>query len=188
MPSQGWEQAIVNAQAAGSSVSNTTTSTTLLPTHALFTLPANFFNVGTLLKFTSIGQISNVVTTPGTITLDVRFGAVVVFNGGAAQMSTTAHTTLPYWWEAISTCRAIGSGTSANLMSQGRLTGQMISATAVADSTSTHGTLLTPNTAPAVGTGFDSTATQQINHFVTFSVTTNPTNITLQQWIVESLN
>ena len=188
MSLQTWEEALVTAQVAGSSVSNTTTATTLLPSHANYTFPSYYFSIGKTLRITSIGQVSNVVTTPGTITLDFRLGAVVVFNGGAVQMSTTAHTTLPYWWDCVLTCRAIGASTSANFMGQSRLGGQMMSATAVADSTTTHGWLLAPNAAPVVGSGFDSTATQKIDHFVTFSVTTSPTNITLQQFILEALN
>lgn len=188
MSLQTWQEALVSAQVAGTSIGATTTATSIIPTHAKFTLPANYFYIGKALRFNSIGQISNVITTPGTITLDIRFGAVVVFNGAAVQMSTTAHTTLPYWLEVITTCRAIGSATSANLMGQGRLTGQMISATANPDSATTHGTVMAPNSTPAAGTGFDSTATQAIDHFSTFSVSTSGTNITLQQWIVEALN
>jgi hypothetical protein len=47
---------------------------------------------------------------------------------------------------------------------------------------------MAPNATPAVGNNFDATATQAVDMFATFSVTTNPTNITLQQYRVESLN
>jgi hypothetical protein len=185
---QSWQQTLISATVAGGALSNTVTPTTILPTSAKITFPNNFFNVGTLLRITGCAQVSNVVTTPGTLTLDLRLGAVIVFNGGAMQMSTTAHTTLPLWYEILLTCRAIGNGTSANFIGQGHAHGQVLSLTAVADSTTTVGNLMMPNTAPAVGTGFDSTATQQLDHFATFSVATSPTNITLQQYVVESLN
>lgn len=183
---QSWQQTLISAQIAGTQISNSAAATTLLPPAALFTLPANFLSVGSVLRVTGTAQVSNVVTTPGTLTLDLRFGGTVVFNGGAMQMSTTAHTTLPLWFEILLTCRTIG--TAANFMGQGRATSQVLSLTAVADSTTTPATLLMPNTTPATGTTFNSTTSQQIDNFATFSVTTNPTNMTLQQWVLESLN
>jgi hypothetical protein len=187
MSLQGWEEAVMTAQVAGASISNTTTAASLLPAAAKYTILTNIFSLGKVMRVSSIGQLSNIAgASAGTLTLDVRFGSNVVFNGGAAQMSSTAHTTLPYWWDVQMTCVVIGA--SAALMGQGRLMGQPISVTAVIDSTSTHGLLLTPNTTPANGATFDSTATQQIDHFGKFSVVTSPTNITLQQFVVEMLN
>src|SRR5882757_4882516 len=117
MSLQAWEEALISAGAAATSLSNTTTATSILPAACKVTLPTNFFqSVGKILKVTSIGSLSNVVTTPGTLTLDVRFGGTVVFDGGAAGMSSTAHTTLPYWWEAMMSCRTIGA--SAALIGQ----------------------------------------------------------------------
>ena len=189
MSMQTWQETLVAAQVAGSTLTNSTTATSLLPTHAKIVLPSNFFNApGKAIRVKIAGQISNVVTTPGTLTLDFRLGSVVAFNGGAMQLSTTAHTTVPFIAEFLLTARAVGGGTSANLMGQGFLTSQAVSLTAVADSTTTPATLLLPNTTPAVGTGFDSTASQQIDLFGTFSVASASNAITIQQFIVESLN
>jgi hypothetical protein len=135
---------------------------------------------------TVAGQISNVVTTPGTLTLDVKFGSTIVFTTGAVQMSTTVHTTLPFWWDCLLTCRSIGASTSATLMGQSKLHGQMI-LTSGADIT-THGTALAPNTTPAAGTGFASTSAQVVDLFATFSVNTSATNISVQQYVLESVN
>jgi hypothetical protein len=186
---QTWQETIVAAQVAGSALSNSTTATSLLPTHAKIVLPSNFFNAaGKALRVKIAGQISNIVTTPGTLTLDFRLGSVVAFNGGAMQLSSTAHTTVPFIAEILLTCRSVGSGTSATLMGQGAITSQALSLTAVADSTTTPATLLLPNTTPAAGTGFDSTASQQIDVFGTFSIANAGNAITIQQFIVESLN
>lgn len=133
-------------------------------------LPAGFFSVGKALKLFVTGQLGNIVTTPGTLTIDFRLGAVIVWTSGAMQLSSTAHTALPFWLDVALTCRAIGNSTNANLAGQGRMTAQSLSLTAVADSTTTPATLLLPNTTPAVGTGFDSSATQQIDCFATFSL------------------
>src|SRR4249920_3882394 len=115
-----WGEALVSATGSGGNLTGSTSPTSLLPTQALFVLPANFFSVGKMIKIIAAGQLGNIATTPGTLTIDVQFGgSVVVFNGGAMQLSTTVHTTLPWRLEIILTCRAAGSGTSANLMGQG---------------------------------------------------------------------
>jgi hypothetical protein len=183
---QSWCQALITSQVVGTGPSNSTVAATTLPAAALFTIPANFFAIGSVLRITVAGQISNVVTTPGTLTLDVKFGSTIVFTTGAVQMSTTVHTTLPFWWDCLLTCRSIGASTSATLMGQSKLHGQMI-LTSGADIT-THGTALAPNTTPAAGTGFASTSAQVVDLFATFSVNTSATNISVQQYVLESVN
>lgn len=189
MSRQTWQETLATAQTAGSAFTSNVAAS-ILPSHARVKIPANFLQIGTQFKIEAAGRISNVVTTPGTLTLDVRMGPtsnIIVFNGGAMQMSTTAHTNVPWWFEVLLTCRAVGSGTSANLMGQAKFTSQAISATAVADSATTHGTLMAPNTAPAVGTGFDSTVDMWADLFATFSL--NATNsIQVEQYSIWALN
>lgn len=185
MPIQSWGQTLITAQVAGSNLTGSLTATSILPPQAKFTLPANTLNIGQSLRIKAAGQLGNIVTTPGTLTLDVRFGSTVIFNGGAMQLSSTVHTTLPFWYEALLTCRAVG--TSANFMGQAICTSQCLSLTAVADSTTTPATLLLPNTTPAVGTNFDSTVAQVIDFFATFSLS-NANAIQLQQFSLEMMN
>lgn len=188
MSQYGWRQVVSYEGAAGPNLTASNTATSILPTSAIWMMPANTLQVGTKLKFTAVGQLGNIVTTPGTLTLDVFLGgSVVAFNGGAMQLSSTAHTTLPFWLEIILTCRAVGNSTSANFMGQGRMTAQSLSLTAVADSTTTPATLLLPNTTPAVGTGFDSTVAQSVNLRGTFSLN-NANAIQVQQYALELMN
>jgi hypothetical protein len=187
MSLQTWVECLVSAQGDGTQISDSSVAASLLPAAAKITLPTNFFYIGRVLRVTACGRISNVVTTPGTLTLDFRLGSVVAFNGGAMQLSTTAHTNVPWWWSVLLTCRAIGSGTSANLMGQADFFSQAANISG-ADTTTGHSHLLNPNSAPGVGTGFDSTTTNQVDMFGKFSVTTDPTQITLHQFILESLN
>lgn len=188
MSKQSWHETLKTSSVSSTNLTASTTATSLLVgTDAKFTLPANFFEVGKVVKITATGQLGNIVTTPGTLTLDVRLGAVIAFNGGAMQLSSTAHTTLPFWLDILLTCRTVGTGTSATLMGQGRMTGQALSLTAVADSTTTAATLLLPNTAPAVGTGFDSTVASTVDLFATFSLS-NANAILLTEFALEALN
>jgi hypothetical protein len=175
---------IITAQGDGTALANSTSATSILPAAAKFTFPANYLDfVGRKLRVTAQGRLSNIVTTPGTLTLDLRLGATVVFNGGAMQMSTTAHTSVPWWWEVEVTVRAIGS--SASLMGQGMFFSQAASISG-ADPTTGHSFLMTPNTAPAVGNTFDSTAALALDLFAKFSVNDAANSITLHQYEVQS--
>lgn len=191
MSTQSWEETLKSLPVAGTAVATNAADTSLLLTTAgatdcKITVPANYFSIGKVIRIKMALQCSNIATTPGTLTLKVLFGAVVVFNGGAMQLSTTAHTTLPMWVEILLTCRAVGSGTNANLIGQGIATSQCLSLTATTDSGTTPATLLMPNTVPTAGTGFDSTASQAIDLTANFSLTGN--SITLHQYTLEAMN
>ncbi len=190
MSAYSWAEVLTTAQVAGPNVVNTVTVGSIIPTGNIVSLPPNFFNApGKMLQLRGMGQLSNIVTTPGTLTLDVFLGgSVVAFTSGAMQLSSTAHTNLPFVFDLTLTCRAIGSVTSANLMGQGTIISQCLSLTAVADSTTTPATLLMPNTVPTVGTGFDSTILQSVNVRATFSIAAPGTGITLQQYALIALN
>ncbi len=188
MSLQSWQETFVAQYVAGTAFNTYTTAKTVLPASALFTLPANYFSIGRALRLTVAGSISNIVTTPGTITFQVMLGSVIAFSTGAMQLSATAHTTLPFMLDVLLTCRSVGAGTSATLMGQAVMQSQCVVATAVADSDETHTMLLAPDTAPAVGTGFDSTAAQQVDFWAGFSVNDAGNQVQLQQYVLESLN
>lgn len=187
MSLQTWQETLVAAQVAGTNFTTYTTAKTVLPVGALVTLPANWWYVGRSMRITVAGGLSNIVTTPGTCTMQVMQGSVVAFTTGAMQLSTTAHTNLPFWAQFLLTCRAVGSGTSANLMGQATIFSQAINISG-ADATTGHSLLMGPNTAPAVGTGFDSTAAQTLDFFTGFSVSNAGNGIQVMQYVVESLN
>jgi hypothetical protein len=184
-------ECLTTMQAAGPNLTASLTATSLLNAQAKVTLKPGFFDrAGKAVLIEFEGQLGNIITTPGTLTLDVRMGPtsnIIVFNGGAMQLSSTAHTTLPIMGRVKLTCRAVGNGTAANLMGQGIVTAQALSLTAVADSTTTPATLLMPNTTPAVGTGFDSTVAMVVDLFGTFSLI-NANAIQIQQYSVYELN
>jgi hypothetical protein len=136
-----------------------------------------------------MGDISNIVTTPGTITFQFMLGAVIAWTSGAIQLSTTAHTTLPFWLDVDLTCQVDGAGTQAKLMGQGIITSQCVANTAVADSVAnTLPTLLLPNTTPAQGTGFDSTASQKVDIFAAFSISNAGNGVRSRQYRLRALN
>lgn len=187
MSMQTWVETFNNTQVDSTALTNTVTPTTIIPTQGLITLPAAFFQIGRMLKITASGRISNLVTTPGTLSLDIRFGAVIVAAGGAMALNIVAKVNVPWYLEWILTCRAIGSGTSANMIHQGRWTSESVIASAL-PAAGGAGSHLLPNAAPAVGTGFDSTAAQAVNLFGTWSVANAANSILTHQYMVQSLN
>lgn len=176
-----WKQSLITQQIDGTALASSTTATSLLAAAAKFTLPANLLQIGTKLQIKAGGRISTVVTTPGTLTLDVRFGSVVAFNGGAMALNVAAQTNA--WWdlEVELTCRAIGGSTSANLFGRGKFTSRAIIGSAVVAAGGVTSTPL-PDTAPAAGTGFDSTASQIIDVFGTWSVSNAANSIRLDDF------
>lgn len=189
MSRQIWEETYASLEVDGTAITNTTTATSLFGTNntaaaGKFTLPANWFDIGRTLRVTARGRISNVVTTPGNLTLDVRFGSVVAFNGGAMALNTTAKTNVTWEFTADLVCRAIGSGTTANVMGIGKWLSES-AASAVATEAAVY---MLPGSAPAVGTGFDSTAAQVIDLFATFSVANASNSIQMHQFLLEALN
>jgi len=184
MSKQTWQETFIASQVDGGAVTGTT-PTSLLPGAAKFTLPANFCEIGRVFRVTAKGRVSNIVTTPGTLTLDVRFGSVIVFNGGAMQLNAVAKTNVSWIFDAMLTVRAIGATTTANLIGIGQWTSESVVGSPL-PSVGGSGTLLCPASAPAPGTGFDSSVAQVVDLFAAFSLTGN--SITAHQFSFESLN
>lgn len=189
MSLQTWQETLVSSAVAGASFGTFTTAKTVLPTSCLVTLPANWWYVGRTIRVTVQGGYGTLVTTPGTTTLSVNLGAVTAFTTGAIQLNATAHTNIPFQLAVMLTCRAVGSGTAANCMGQGHLRGRMFTFTAAqADQVNIGDAMMVPVTAPAVGSGFDSTAAQTLDFFAAFSISNAANTIQIQNYIVEALN
>lgn len=179
----------MSAQAAGTSFGTFTTAKTVLPVGCLVTLPANWWYLGRMIRYTVWGGIGTLVTTPGTVNFQMNMGAIAAANSGAIQLNATAHTNLPFRAECVATCRTLGSGTSANLMSQWTVNGVMFTKTALQiDQVNIGDSILAPATAPAVGNGFDSTAAQTLDFFTGFSISSASNTVQIQQVLVEALN
>lgn len=184
MSLQTWGETLITAQVDGTALTNSTTATTLLPPAAKFTLPANYFAIGRVLRLNAWGRISNIVTTPGTLTLDVRFGSTVVFNGGAMQLNATAKTNVSWRLIAMLTCRSIGASTSATMLGMG----DWCSESATGSAAGVANDIMMPASAPAAGTGFDSTTSQAVDMFGTFSIANAGNSIQLHSYSLEAMN
>jgi hypothetical protein len=154
----------------------------------------NFWFIGKTLKITAVGDLSNIVTTPGTITFQFQVGPtqnIAAWTSGAINFTTTAHVSLPFWLDIMLTCQAVGPGTLTKLMGQGRITGNGLAITAAQADPATlieNPTLMVPNTTPAQGTGFDGTIAQQLDLFAGFSISQPTNGIRVRQFVLEAMN
>lgn len=192
MSLQTWQETLASQQAAGTALNTFTTAKSVINPQALVSIPAGYFTIGKTLRIKAQGSISNIVTTPGTIAFQVMLGpsaTIVAFTTGALQMTATANTTLPFDLEIILVCRTVGSGTAATLMGIGRINGIMFTLTAgTANNTNSQTSLTVPITAPAAGTGFDSTIANLLDFWAGFSISNAGNQIQIQNYVVESLN
>ncbi len=189
MSLQTWQETIVTQQGAGTSFGTFTTAKTVINAQALASLPVGFWSVGKTIRVRVAGGVGTLVTTPGTIVFQVMIGSAIAFTTGVIQLNATAHTNIPFELEVLLTCRALGAGTSANCMGQGRVFGIMFTPTAgQTDGANSHAMMLAPNTAPAVGAGFDSTVATVLDLFCGFSVSSGSNTIKIEQYVVECLN
>lgn len=186
---QSWQETLSVQQAAGTLLATYTTAKSVINPQALYTLPAGVLTVGKRLRVVIRGGLSNIVTTPGLVNFQVKIGSAVAFDTGNIQLNATAHTTLPFWVEIGMTVRAVGSGTSANLIGLAQVSGRMFTLTAgQTDDAQGMQTILSPQTAPAVGAGFDSTIANIIDLWVGFTISAGGNGIQVQEYTLEMLN
>lgn len=179
MPIPGYVETLATARVAGPALASFTTAVSAIDSADRHTIGPDDWYLGKTMRVTAVGAIGNVVTAAPTFTFEFRLGPtsnIVAFTTGAIQMSTTAHTTVPFWLEIILTCRAIGSGTTGKLWGQGRAESRAFVAASGADVTTVgHPELLAPATTPAAGTGFDTNVANIADLFVACS-TSNAAN------------
>ena len=188
MASQSWVDLLVGGPLNPSITAGPTltaaAAASCIPTPNKITLPNGYFTVGKRLRIRLWGQISCVVTTPGTARFDVRIGAVVAFDTGALNLNIVAKTNVPIWVDIELTCRTVGAGTASTLWGLARVQSEAIIASPT-NAVGGNGSLLAPVGAPAAGTGFDNTAANTLDLFFTQTVATG--SLTIQDFGVESL-
>lgn len=179
MSKNNWYQALISQQGVGPAISNTTTPTSILLGQAKWVLAANWFTAfGDKLRIKLHGKISTAASAPGTLTLDVRFGATVVANGGASPTLATSQTNVTFDAEIDLIVQSVGSGTGATVLGAGR----------ILSAAYTGGIQMFPATSPAAGSGFDSTTSFAIDVFATWSVASASNSIQTTDHELASLN
>lgn len=183
-----YTQTLTSQRAVGTLFNTYTTAKSVINATELVTLPANYLTVGSKLRIKALAGLSNIVTTPGTIAIQIMMGSIVAFTTGNIQLNATAHTLLPFDLEATLRVDSIGPGTAAKLLGQSKFTGIQPTLTAAqVDAVNTSGSFLGPVTAPAAGTGFDSTIANILDFWVGFSISNAGNGIQIYDYSVEQL-
>lgn len=178
-------QVIASAYTDGPTLTAAATAS-CVPTYIPTTLPAGYWQIGRVWRLTASGRISCAVTTPGTARFDLRMGAVTAWDSLAIPLNIVAKTNVSWYLDVLLTCRSVGSGTSATLMGNGYFLSEAnILVPLPATGPGPGGQLVPYNTAPVVGTGFDSTAANAIDFRFTQTVATG--SLTVHQFMIEQL-
>jgi len=182
------EQLLANLGVGPTTFSSFTTAKSVIPATSLRTIGANEMYIGKMYRLNVWGAVSNIVTTPGTLTFQLMIGSAIAWSSGALQMDNVAGTLLPFHLEVFLVCRAIGTGTNANLIGMGDITSETFVTTAGGVATATQEVLQTPVTTPAVGGGFDSTIANVADFWAGFSISNAANSIRVEMISLEALN
>lgn len=164
----GYVSTLVVMQSDGAATA-ASAETTLLNAQAKWTIPAGYIDrPGKKFLLTASGRAST-VATPGTLTMRVKFGSIAVSTSSAWALKASV-TNVGWWLELYLTVRSIGSGTAATIFGQGDLSSEMVSGSG----SGLAGGIMWQASAPAVGTGFDTTVANQID--LTAQTATSTTN------------
>src|ERR1700690_3775114 len=180
-------QTLVSQKANGTLFNTYTTAKSVLNVQDLTPIPGNYFQVGSKIRVRAWGGLSNIVTTPGTVTFQVNMGAVAIYSSGALQMTTTANTLSPFMFEATLRMATVGSVTSATWIGGGIVSALNLSLSAGANPTLTNGILAAPAAAPPARSGYDGTTQQILDFFVGFSISNAGNGVQLYNYEVEQL-
>lgn len=167
--------------ADGTQVAATLTETIICPD---YTFAANdpLLYQGAKFYLDNDFDVSNVVTTPGTIRFRIRWGGVsgtVLADSGAITMSSTARATYTGSLEARLTFRSIGSAGSAFCTGKVFLNNVPVAADSAPQGPYTMGSA--GANIPAVVSSLDTTTSKALSVTVQFSVNTAGTQLTNHQ-------
>lgn len=187
----GYSQLLRSQHAAGTLFNTYTTAKSVINAQAQLIIPGGFLQIGDMLRIRAAGGLSNIVTSQPTFTFQVMMGPtanIIVHTSQALLTTTTAHTLIPFEYEVLMRLDSEGSGTTAKFLSQAMVTGIMfVISGAVGDPTASVASIMAPATAPAVGTGFDSTVANLLDFWVGISASSASNGIQIYQYTVELL-
>jgi hypothetical protein len=188
VPIQPYHQLLAADLADGTQILNTTTRTIICPDYQ-FAANDPLIHPGAVLRTTAYFDVSFVITTPGTLTLDLRWGGqagtVLATSGALAPDPTGAQTTRSGFVEFVTVWRTIGATGSAFTM--GRMFINDLFDDALSNVKSYMDMSVIPTNAPAVVSSLDTTTAKLLSVCATFSVATATTQLTNHLRILESL-
>lgn len=166
----GFTELLIASAEDATALASSSSAASIIPPNRKKSIPANFFDqLPKLLEIYAGGRLSTLASGPGTLTIDVRFGSTIVFNGGASRTLPTSLANATWWLEILLQARTLnfsGATPQCTLIGFGRMFIE------------NQSPLLFPVSAPAAGTVFDPTASQPVDLFGTFSVNSASNSLT----------
>lgn len=159
-----------------------------IPTASRGVLPNSFFYIGRGILYRMSGRISCVVTTPGTARLDITMGAAgttIVFDTLALNLNVVAKVTVPWYFECLLVCRAVGAGTATTFFPRAFFASEAVVG-APLPTVGGNGFLNVPVGTPAVGAGMDNTAASALDVFFTQTVATG--QFIVHNFVIDAIN
>ena len=176
-------------QVADGTTLSTSVTETVISSDSLLTLPANVFaNPGKTFWCRFMGKVSNIVTTPGTVTFRIRFGGSGITGTqlaatGAVNFRTTASTDNLWYVEII--MKALATGPATNSLSILTYGESFIANSAYAVADIASASLPPAGTSLATVASMDGTIAQKLSLTAQFSVSNAGNAITVRDaWIV----
>ena len=186
-----WVETLMEHRGDGTALTAAATASRLqgaTATRALYTFPANFFEPNRAIRVTASGRISCVVSTPGTARFDLQFGgSIIVWDSLAINLNVVAKTNVHWALDVELVTQASGSGTTATLFPGVCTWTSEALVGAPLPTVGGVGVVTLPvNTAPVVGTGFDSTVSNKMDLRFTQTVATG--SVQLHTYKIQALN
>lgn len=174
--------------ADGAQILNTTTETIMAPDFTFGAGDPRLYQ-GAAFEIECWFDISNVVTTPGTVTFRVRWGGVagtVLANSGAISMDTTARANFSGRLRATLVVRSIGS--AGSMFCMGLVNLGNVPAGAAGDPQGAYFMGSAGENVPAVVGSLDTTTAKALSVTAQFSVSTATTQLTNHIRILKAIS
>jgi hypothetical protein len=201
---RAWVEALLAAASDGPNYTNSVAENSLIGTQAgapprrlyiensatygRLQIPTSHLIIGRQLLLRATGRVSNIVTTPGTLTLRLNDVATVqnLAVGGAMALNAAAKTNVAWWLDWLLTVRTNDLSSGITFMHQGR----WMSESVVGAAAGTAGTIMLPASTPVVGTGYSDPASALTTLDLTaqFSIANAGNAIRMHQLSLVTLN
>lgn len=179
MGAQAWVTPYRVTKVDGPTIANTSTISSLLQPQDKIVVPGGLIQVGMGIRLHALLRVSTVVTTPGTLTLTLRYGTTAIAVSQAFALTATAQTNDTLVLDLNLTCRA--EGTSGNFVFDGVVNSNVFTG-------SFSSQFFGPSTAPVVGGNADLSVNGFLDLMATWSIANAANSITAHMVQVEILN
>ena len=162
-----------------------------VPTRSTLVLPRGYFTEGKTLRLRAAGVVTTVLTRgapcpdldPGYMRFQLQLNSTTVFDSGKVPFTTLlASSSRPFTLEMSLKCMAVGAGSSTTFIGTGVLSSAYLTGSSGVAAKAGRQVVLPFDTAPAAGSGVDSTVDQRLD--LVYSQGVSGGSMSLLQYVV----